>query len=99
MPIYPLIEEIPYRDPGEALAAMPAAPGLVLLDSAMPHPTLGRWSWLGVDPFGRFTSMAGRAHWNGAPLEGPPVEALRGLLGQISDPAPAPGLPFAGGAS
>jgi para-aminobenzoate synthetase component 1 len=99
MPSHPLIEEIPYRDPGEALAAMPAAPGLVLLDSAMPHPTLGRWSWLGVDPFGRFTSTAGRAQWNGVPQEEPPIEALRGVLRRFSEAAPAPDLPFAGGAS
>ena len=98
MPFLPLIEEIEYRDPAAALAAIAAAPGLVLLDSAMAHPTLGRWSWLGVDPFGRFTSEEGRTYWNGRRLPDPPIDELRRLLRRYSEPEPAP-LPFAGGAS
>ena len=99
MPAQALIDEIEYREPFEALAAFPLAPGLVFLDSAMPHPELGRWSWLAPDPFGRFTSTNGVAAWDGAPLAGHPVHALRRLLARFSGAAPDPRLPFQGGAS
>jgi para-aminobenzoate synthetase component 1 len=99
MPSLPIVEELEYRDPAGVLAQMPVEPGLVFLDSAMPHPELGRWSWLGVDPFGRFTSLKGAAAWNGAPLEGSAPEALRRVLARFAMPRVKPGLPFQGGAS
>jgi para-aminobenzoate synthetase component 1 len=94
-----LIEEIGIRDPLEALAALPAQPGLVFLDSAMAHPELGRWSWLAADPFGRFTSVGGEAAWNGARLPGHPIEALRTILRRFPMNPGAADLPFLGGAS
>jgi len=98
MSFNPLIQEIAYRDPAEALRAFPERPGVVFLDSAMRHGALGRWSWLAADPFGRFTSVGGRAFWDGAPLDGHPLAALRASLRGFAVPA-APGLPFAGGAT
>jgi para-aminobenzoate synthetase component 1 len=94
-----LIEEIGIRDPLDALAALPAQPGLVFLDSAMAHPELGRWSWLAADPFGRFTSVDGQAAWNGARLPGHPIEALRTILRRFSMDADPSGVPFLGGAT
>lgn len=99
MPFQPLIQEIDYRDPFAALAALPPAAGTVLLDSAMAHDTLGRWSWLSADPFGRFTCHDGVAHWNGAALPGHPIHALRTVLARHSGVAPDPRMPFRGGAS
>jgi para-aminobenzoate synthetase component 1 len=95
----PLIEEIDFRAPMEALAALPAGPGLVLLDSAMADPKLGRWSWLAADPFGRFASVNGAAFWNGAPIEGHPIDALRERLKRYAQPRHEAQLPFQGGAS
>jgi anthranilate/para-aminobenzoate synthase component I len=94
-----LIEEIGIRDPLEALAALPAQPGLVFLDSAMAHPELGRWSWLAADPFARFTSVGGEAAWNGARLPGHPIDALRTILRRFPMNPGAADLPFLGGAS
>jgi para-aminobenzoate synthetase component 1 len=93
-----MIREIDYREPLDALAAMPRGPGLVLLDSAMPHPEFGRWSWLGADPFGHFVSRGGQAAWNGTPVEGHPLRALRDRLAFYAQACPAAG-PFGGGAS
>lgn len=94
----PIVEEVAYRDPAALLRRLPAGPGLVFLDSAMPHPDLGRWSWLAADPFGRFTGRAGAAFWNDAPLEGHPMAALRRELARYAS-LPDPRLPFTGGAS
>ncbi len=71
--------------------------GMAFLDSAMRHPQLGRYSYLAVDPFGTFVVRDGAATWNGAPLGGPPLDALRALLARYRCDA-APGLPpFQGG--
>jgi para-aminobenzoate synthetase component 1 len=98
MSFQPIVEELDYQDPADALWAMPVGPGLVFLDSAMAHPALGRWSWLAAEPFGRFTSRDGCAEWNGEPLAGHPIDALRQLLTRCAS-APAPHVPFGGGAS
>lgn len=95
----PIVEECDFREPMDALAALPMAAGTVLLDSAMRHAELGRWSWLAIDPFGRFTSAGGQAAWNGEPVEGHPVNALRGLLQRFAQSEEEPRLPFQGGAS
>lgn len=99
MPFQPLIQEIDYRDPFETLRVFPPREGLVLLDSAMAHPELGRWSWLAADPFGRFTSLKGAAAWNGEPLPGHPIHTLRRQLARYSDTRSDRHFPFQGGAS
>ncbi len=79
----PLAVEIAYRDPWDAarrLAGSERAPGLVFLDSAMVHPTLGRWSYVMAEPFGRFRVEGSRAFWNDAVEQAPPLEALRARL-------------------
>ena len=66
----------------------------------MPHPELGRWSWLAADPFGRFTSLDGSAAWNGDAARRPPD---RRAAARSSRAIRATGrrraLPFQGGAS
>ena len=99
MPLQPLIEEIDYRDPFDALCVVPPEPGVVLLDSAMAHPTLGRWSWLAFDPFARFTSRQGAAYWDNELLPGHAAHALRRQLARHSGVRPDPRLPLLGGAS
>jgi para-aminobenzoate synthetase component 1 len=99
MSSHSLIEEIDYCDPFEALTAFALEPGLVFLDSAMAHPELGRWSWLAPDPFGHFTSLDRTAFWNGAPLPGHPIHALRRQLARFAGAKPDALLPFQGGAS
>lgn len=53
-----LIEELPYHDPNEVLGRMPPI-NLAFLDSAMQHPTLGRYSYIGVDPFAMLSLPVG----------------------------------------
>jgi len=87
-------------DPIEAIDAaerLRALPSLAFLDSAMRHETLGRYSYLAADPFGTFRVRDSAAAWNGAPLEGKPLDALRGLLRRFASRS-APDLPpFQGG--
>lgn len=58
----PLIEEFsPEVSVGDAFARFAALPRVVLFDSAMRHPELGRWSFLSADPFDYHTAEAGAA--------------------------------------
>ena len=90
--------EIEWIEPIAAARNLAALPGLSLLDSAMAHPTLGRYSTLAVDPFGCFHVDRGRAFWNGAPLEGAPLSALRRLLARFRVERDPDLPPFQGGA-
>ena len=48
----PLVEEItPWPQPEEVLLRMAGRPYCLFLDTAMAHPTLGRYSFLAADPF------------------------------------------------
>ncbi len=96
MTFQPLVEEIAYRDPRAALRSVPFGDGLVLLESAMRHPVLGRWSWLAADPFARFTVHGDTARWNGAPLAGHPMAALRRQLARYADIPPGADAPLRG---
>ena len=73
-------------------------PRLALLDSAMRHEVLGRYSFVACDPFGLFEVREGRALWNGEALEGEPLAALRTLLARYPQQARADLPPFQGGA-
>ena len=100
MPFQPLIEELEYRDPAEALRAFAPGPGLVLLDSAMPHPTLGRWSWLASRPVRPLHQPKRRRILDGEPLDGHPIDALRRQLGALRRRLRRSArCPFAGGAT
>lgn len=89
----PLVEELAgCPDVMDALEAFADQPGLLLLDSALVRGSLGRYSFLGADPFERVVVQ--RAQF-GAPY----LEELRGKLSQFSA-EPIPGLPpFQGGAA
>ncbi|KQT83185.1 aminodeoxychorismate synthase component I [Aurantimonas sp. Leaf443] len=90
--------EIDFIEPETAASRLRALGGLAFLDSAMPHETLGRHSYAMADPFARFTVEAGGARLDGAPLAGPPLQALSALLQRHAGET-IPGLPpFQGGA-
>ncbi len=73
-------------------------PFLALLDSAMKHPMLGRYSVVTCDPFGLFQVQDGRAFWNGAAVEGDPLSVLRKLLALYPQDTREDLPPFQGGA-
>jgi para-aminobenzoate synthetase component I len=54
-------------------------PGLALLDSALKDNELGRYSFLGIDPFARLEADRTAARLNGAVMEGDPFDVLEGL--------------------
>lgn len=89
--------EIGWRDPFDVAKALADVPGFAFLDSALFHRKLGRYSFIGINPFGTFTVTDGRAAWNGETLDAPPLEALRGLLRQYSLVADPALPPFQGG--
>ena len=93
-----IVTEIPWLDPMTVAANLASRERLAFLDSAMAHPTLGRWSYVAADPFGVFQVRDGQAFWNDTPLDQPPLAALRSCLARFQRPAVANGPPFQGGA-
>ena len=89
--------EIGWRDPFDVAKTLADVPGFAFLDSALFHRKLGRYSFIGIDPFGTLTVTNGQAAWNGETLDAPPLEALRGLLRQYSLVADPALPPFQGG--
>ena len=93
-----LKREINWCEPFDLAGRLAHRPGFAFLDSALRHPELGRYSFIGIEPFGSFTYKFGRATWNNIDLPEPPLEALRRLLAQFvfeTDPSLPP---FQGGA-
>ncbi|MBE3638397.1 aminodeoxychorismate synthase component I [Mangrovicoccus sp. HB182678] len=93
----PLLRELGALDPWQAALRLWHCPGFAFLDSGGDHGALGRWSIIGISPFGRFEAAGGRAFWNGAPVPGRPLAALRDRLAACRL-APVPGLPLPGAA-
>jgi para-aminobenzoate synthetase component 1 len=93
-----LCHEIAWRDPFDAAQRLAARPGFAFLDSALKHPSLGRYSYIGIEPFGIFSSVAGKTSWNGEACLEPPLETLRKLLAQFTFEPAADLPPFRGGA-
>ena len=93
-----IVTEIPWLDPMTAAANLSVRPRLAFLDSAMAHPSLGRWSYAAADPFGVFQVRGATAFWNETALDEAPVPALRACLARYHRPARAGGPPFQGGA-
>jgi para-aminobenzoate synthetase component 1 len=89
--------EIGWREPWEVAKGLADLPGFAFLDSALFHPKLGRYSFIGVAPFGTFVVEGGRPFWNGAALDGAPLESLRTLLARFALPHNPTLPPFQGG--
>ncbi len=90
--------EMDWREPFDAAARLADRPGFAFLDSALFHAELGRYSFIGIEPFGIFTAALGLATWNGVPLWLPPLPALRDLLSRFVFDADPQLPPFQGGA-
>jgi len=86
-----LVEELsPRLDPWQAFRHLSGLPHVAFLDSAMPHPHLGRYSYITADPFAWLTARG--------PLTPDPLAWLDRQLARYATPT-LPGLPpFQGGA-
>lgn len=92
------VTDLGWPDPMATAARFAGMSGLCLLDSAMEHPALGRYSYLSADPFAVARIAGGQLFWNGAPCAGAPLAALRARLAPLQR-TPRAGLPpFQGGA-
>ncbi len=80
----PLVTEIPRSripaDPMEWVAAFADCPGLVFLDSALSHDTLGRYSFIAADPVHRIVAAGERTEIDGQAFAGSPFDAMDRLL-------------------
>lgn len=87
-----------WMEPIEAAGRLAGLPNLAVLDSAMRHDTLGRFSYVCADPFGRFiVDSGGVPLWNGDALPGSPLGALRTCLQRFRFDSVAGLPPFQGG--
>ncbi len=78
----PLVTEIP-RIPADLMdwvAAFADCPGLIFLDSARSHETLGRYSFIAADPVHRIVAEGDRTEIDGAAFAGSPFDALDSVL-------------------
>jgi para-aminobenzoate synthetase component I len=79
-----LITEIPAEriptDLVDWVAGFVDCPGLVFLDSALPHQTLGRYSFIAADPVHRLVVHGDATMIDGVPFPGSPFDAIDHLL-------------------
>jgi para-aminobenzoate synthetase component I len=91
--------EITQTDAADAARRLRRLGDLTFLDSAMAHPSLGRYSLIAADPFAVFRVEDGAATWNGATVHAHPLAALKQTM-QAFREDPDPALPpFQGGAA
>jgi para-aminobenzoate synthetase component 1 len=91
-----IVQELPPADlPADPMAwcrAFADRPGTVLLDSALKDEHLGRYSFLGIDPFARLEADRSGVRLNGAVIGRDPFQAIGVLSGQYTVET-ASGLP------
>src|SRR5262245_32744903 len=101
LPAVPLVEELAEDlSPWEAFRRLAARPGVLFLDSALSHPTLGRYSFVTSDPFLWLRSRGLRVHVSGEPAPRSPADPLAVLSELLARYriVTVPGLPpFQGG--
>ncbi|MCX8998106.1 aminodeoxychorismate synthase component I [Rhizobiaceae bacterium BDR2-2] len=88
--------ELDYGPAAERADILSGRPCFAFLDSAGDYDDLGRYSFIGIDPFGTFHVRDGMAFWDGEPCEDAPLAALRGLLKRFRLERTGP-FPFRGG--
>lgn len=76
------VRQLAWIEPVAAAARLAGEPRLAWLDSAMAHPTLGRYSYIAADPFGTLVVRGDTAYWNGRPQPEAPLTALRRRMAQ-----------------
>ncbi|MHC1548958.1 aminodeoxychorismate synthase component I [Phyllobacterium sp. K27] len=90
--------EILWLEPVDAAERLRALGCLSFLDSAMRHDTLGRYSYVTADPFGRLVADNGSVKWNDEPVNRTVPDAISHYL-ELYRTEEQPGLPpFQGGA-
>ena len=91
MTTLPLIAEIDATNPpAAAFASLSHLPGLIFFDSALPHPALGRYSFIAADPF----------EWMEVPADGSDgLAKLKARLSKFASESVAELPPFQGGAA
>lgn len=92
----PLIAEIPYTDPLKILAYQQSE-GILFLDSARPDATLGRYSFLAIDPFKTLIYKNGQGKLNGQWIKKDPFAILQEELSLWTLPRLENLPPFQGG--
>lgn len=90
--------QIEWMDAIEAAERLAGLPGLCVLDSAMSHPNLGRYSYVAADPFGIFTVCDGVAYWNEEAQPGTPLDVLAKRMARYRTEKIKNLPPFQGGA-
>src|SRR5438046_2545586 len=85
----------------EALRQLAGLPNILAFDSALPHPTLGRYSYLTADPFDWLTARGNQVFLAGQskPLIGDPFSILAARLAQYRLQSRPDLPPFQGGAA
>ena len=99
----PLVQRLPQAPPAEQVAArLSKEREPFFLDSSARDPTLGRYSFIGCDPFllmrsrGRSVHVGDATGWREIGTD--PFDCLQRLLAQYKVPSGAAPVPFAGGA-
>jgi len=95
----PLIHVLPDTalDPLRWAAALRPAGGLVFFDSALPHETLGRYSFIMADPFHRLNADNDHVTLDGNVTRGDPFETLARMMERYQMPTLPDLPPFQGG--
>ena len=96
--VTPIYEEIDPIAPEIAAARLAPLGGLAFLDSAMRHPTLGRYSYVAASPFAAFLVDGEGALYDGRRIAGPPLAALDATLERFACRTIPEIPPFQGGA-
>jgi para-aminobenzoate synthetase component I len=86
-----LPSEVP-ADPAAWCSAFADRPGLALFDSALKDERLGRYSFLGIDPFARLEADRAGVRLNGAAIAGDPFDVVGALCARYRV-EPTPGVP------
>ncbi|RXF73301.1 aminodeoxychorismate synthase component I [Hansschlegelia zhihuaiae] len=93
-----LVHELPNADIAALAERLAGLPYVAFLDSAMPHSSLGRFSYLAADPYDVLMVDGQGATLGGRPVEGDPLDALARELASERAPAIPDLPPFQGGA-
>jgi para-aminobenzoate synthetase component I len=88
------VREIAWIEPQKAAECLRPRGALAFLDSAMQHPSLGRYSYVAADPFGRIVVDEGRLFLNGRTVAGPPFDTIADLLTRFATQTAADLPPF-----
>jgi len=98
----PLIREIPYpQDAFAAFRALTCMPAPFFLDSALAGPRLGRWSFIGAEPFALLRTRGANLGLWGAEADSrwqSPFAAVKGMMARFAIGREPDDPPFLGGA-